>query len=56
MEFTNIYPENYLKEDFVAQTDEYLNVLEIQKKKELYLKIGMGTVYVLLLFISVIVV
>ncbi|MFZ1289032.1 MAG: hypothetical protein WAR79_03020 [Melioribacteraceae bacterium] len=56
MEFTNMYPENYLKEDFVAQTDEYLNVLELQKKKDLYLKIGMGTVYVMLLLISVVVV
>ncbi len=56
MEFTNMYPENYLKEDFVAQTDEYLNVLELQKKKDLYLKIGMGAVYVMLLLISVVVV
>ncbi|MBI1932642.1 MAG: hypothetical protein HYS24_08905 [Ignavibacteriales bacterium] len=56
MEFTNMYSENYLKEDFVAETDEYINVLKLQKKKDLYLKIGMASVYVLLIIVSVIVV
>jgi hypothetical protein len=51
-----IYPENYLKEDFIAESDEYLNVLELQKKRNLYLKIGMGTVYIFLFIAAVLIV
>ena len=53
---TNTFPENYLKEDFVAKTDEYVNELDILKKRDLIVKIGLGVVYVTLLIISVIVV
>ncbi|MBK7104528.1 MAG: hypothetical protein IPH62_04530 [Ignavibacteriae bacterium] len=56
MEFINTYAENYLKEDFVAETDSYISMLEIEKKRDLFIKIVMGTVYVVLLFVSVIVV
>ena len=51
-----IYSENYLKEDFIAQTDDYINVLNLQKKKDLYLKIGMASVYIVLVIVSVIVI
>jgi len=53
---TNTFPENYLKEDFEAKTDEYLNELDIIKKKDLFVKIGLGVVYAMLLAVSIIVI
>ncbi len=52
----NTINENYLKEDFVAQTDEYLNELDIIKKKDLLVKISLGLIYATLLVVSAIVI
>jgi hypothetical protein len=53
---TTTFPENYLKEDYIAKTDQYLNELEVNKKKDLYVKIGMSVFYVMLLVVSVIII
>ncbi|MCB9219933.1 MAG: hypothetical protein H6613_06875 [Ignavibacteriales bacterium] len=53
---TNVYPEDYLKEDYVNDSDDYVKDLATNRKRDLYLKIGMGTVYVLLLVVSIMVV
>ena len=53
---TNVYPEDYLKEDYANDSDNYVKDLATNRKRDLYLKIGMGTVYVLLLVVSIMVV
>ncbi len=52
----NTITQEYLKEDFIAETDNYLTDLATNKKRDLYLRISMGVVYTTLLVVSLFVV
>ncbi|MBI1932265.1 MAG: hypothetical protein HYS24_06980 [Ignavibacteriales bacterium] len=43
--------ENYSKEDYVAENELSINEL-VKNEKDIYLKIGLGVVYVTLLLLS----
>jgi hypothetical protein len=53
---TETYTENYLKKDYVVEADLRINEPVLDNRKDFYLKIGLGVVYVSLLLLSLFVV
>jgi len=57
MDFDLKLKEEIAKGDYRSEAeDEYVKMLEADSKKNLFLRIGMGTVYVFLLIISLFIV
>ena len=57
MDFNSKLKEEILKGDYRNDTeDEYVKMLEADSRKNLLLRIGMGTIYFLILIISLFVI
>ena len=52
MEFDLKLKDDLIKGDYKSDDDEYVKMLEAESKRDYYLKIGMGTFYIILLVIS----
>ena len=57
MEFDDFLRKELSKGDFKSETeDEYVKMLEANSKRDMLLRVGMGTFYLLLLIISLFIV
>jgi len=53
---TKSYLKNFLSKDYIAETNEYIAELDRYKKKDIYLRVGLGVIYISLLALSLFVV